>query len=96
MSKLTTFKGDTLKASKDIVPQTIGWWGEGGGAQTYKLQVLQNLVILWGYILVSFQQIMFKLGILTKIKVFFKAVLTDFCFLVPVKRRNDRGRVYSN
>lgn len=85
MSKLTTFKGDTLKASKDIVPQTIGWWG-GGGAQTYKLQVLQNLVILWGYILVSFQQIMFKLGILTKIKVFFKAVLTRFLLFGPSQK----------
>ena len=33
MSTLTTFKGDTLKASKDIVPQTIGWWG-GTNLQT--------------------------------------------------------------
>ena len=33
MGTLTKFKGDTLKASKDIVPQMFVWWG----AQTYKL-----------------------------------------------------------
>ena len=59
MVTLTKFKGDTLKASKDIVPQMFVWWG----AQTYKL--LQNSVTLRGYILVSLQQIMFKLGIFT-------------------------------
>ena len=59
MGTLTNFKGDTLKASKDIVPQMFVCWG----AQTYKL--LQNSVTLRGYILVSLQQIMFKLGIFT-------------------------------
>ena len=90
MGTLTKFKGDTLKASKDIVPYMFVWWG----AQTYKL--LQNSATLRGYILVSLQQIMFKLGIFTN---FFKsssAALTDFCLLVPVKKCNRRGRVYSN
>ena len=47
MGTLTKFKGDTLKASKDIVPQMFVCWG----AQTYKL--LQNSVTLRGYILVK-------------------------------------------
>ena len=59
MGTLTKFKGDTLKASKDIVPQMFVWWG----AQTYKL--VQYSATLRDYILVSLQQIMFKLGIFT-------------------------------
>ena len=58
------------------------WWG----VQTYKL--LQNSATLRGYILVSLQQIMFKLGIFTNFFKSFSAALTDFCWKGLFKLNN--------
>ena len=80
MGTLTEFKRDTLKASKDIVPQMFVWWG----AQTYKL--LQNSATLRGYILVSLQKIMFKLGIFTNFFVVVFSRIDGFLLISPSQK----------
>ena len=53
--------------------------------QTSPYKRLQKFWTLRSYILVSFQQITFKLRSFTDLKTLFLAQLTDFCFLVHVK-----------
>lgn len=66
-----------------------GGGGEGGGEQR-----LQNLVTLRTHMSVSFQQVMFKISILTNSTALLSSRFNGFSLTGPSQKKKNRERVY--
>ena len=88
LANLPSFlKGDTLRVSEDIAPKKgksqnftdVLMVGDTNLTPTIQTYVKYGDFAELLYIVVSFQQITFKLGIFTNFKAFLLTVLTNFC-----------------
>ena len=80
--------------SREIVETFVCVCVGGGGGGERGEQRAQNLVTLWTYMFVSFQQVMFKISIFTNPMALLSSRFNGFSLIGPSQKKKNRERVY--